>query len=91
MGVSFPQGGDHKRSTTATGRAIFADSVRSIDPALSARIEHTKDWRKGYIEPLREIVIAASQTPESQLKFLKLALNLPIGVLSSPNPVRTLR
>ena len=74
MGVSFPQGGDHKRSTTATGRAIFADSVRSIDPALSARIEHTKDWRKGYIEPLREIVIAASQTPESAIKISQAGL-----------------
>jgi hypothetical protein len=74
MGVSFPQGGDHKRSTTATGRAIFADSVRSIDPALSARIEHTKDWRKGYIEPLREIVIAASQTPESAIEISQAGL-----------------
>lgn len=67
MGVNFPQGGDHKRSTTAAGRAIFADSVRAIDPALAARIEHTKDWRKGYIEPLREIVIAASQIPEAAI------------------------
>jgi hypothetical protein len=69
MGVNFPQGGDHKRSTTATGRAIFADSVRAIDPALAAQIEHTKDWRKGYIEPLREIMIAASQTPDAAIQI----------------------
>jgi len=74
MGVNFPQGGDHKRSTTATGRAIFADSVRAIDPALAARIEHTKDWRKGYIEPLREIVIAASQTPEAAIEISNAGL-----------------
>ncbi len=74
MGVNFPQGGDHKRSTTATGRAIFADSVRTIDPALSARIEHTKDWRKGYIEPLREIVIAASQTPNAAIEISNAGL-----------------
>jgi hypothetical protein len=74
MGVNFPQGGDHKRSTTATGRAIFADSVRAIDPALAARIEHTKDWRKGYIEPLREIVIAASHTPEAAIEISNAGL-----------------
>jgi hypothetical protein len=74
MGVNFPQGGDHKRSTTATGRAIFADSVREIDPALAARIEQTKDWRKGYIEPLREIVIAASQTPDAAIQISRAGL-----------------
>ncbi len=74
MGVNFPQGGDHKRSATATGRAIFADSVRTIDPTLSARIEHTKDWRKGYIEPLREIVIAASQTPNAAIEISNAGL-----------------
>jgi len=74
MGVNFPQGADHKRSTTATGRAIFADSVRTVDPELSARIEHTKDWRKGYIEPLREIVIAASQTPSAAIEISRAGL-----------------
>ncbi|MGB4689380.1 MAG: hypothetical protein WBH16_04130, partial [Candidatus Nanopelagicales bacterium] len=72
--MSFPQGGDNKRSTTATGRAIFADSVRAIDPSLAARIEHTKDWRKGYIDPLREIVIAASQTPQSAIDISNAGL-----------------
>ena len=62
-GVCFPRGGDGSRSTSATGRAIFADSVRSVDPAIAARIEHTKDWRSGYIAPLRDIVLAAASTP----------------------------
>ena len=52
-GVAFPEGGDGRRSTTATGRAIFADSVRNVDPAIAARIEHTADWRGGYIGPLQ--------------------------------------
>ena len=62
-GVCFPEGGDGRRSTTATGRAVFADSVRRVDPALAARIEHTKDWRGGYLKPLRDIVIAAAMAP----------------------------
>jgi hypothetical protein len=59
-GVCFPEGGDGHRSTTATGRAIFADSVRHVDPALAARIEHTRDWRSGYVGPLRDIVLDAA-------------------------------
>ena len=66
-GVCFPLGGDQKRSTSATGRAIFADSVRAVDPELADRIEHTKDWRHGYLEPVRDIVAAAALTPEAAL------------------------
>ena len=66
-GVCFPRGGDGSRSTSATGRAIFADSVRSVDPGIAARIEHTKDWRSGYIGPLRDIVLAAASNPEAAI------------------------
>lgn len=59
-GVAFPQGVDGHRSTTATGRAVFADCIRGVDAGLAARIEHTSDWRTGYITPLRDIVIAAA-------------------------------
>ena len=68
-GVSCPTGGDGRRSTTGTGRAIFADSVRAVAPELAARIEHTSDWRKGYIRPLRDIVAAAAATPESAVQI----------------------
>ena len=66
-GVAFPEGGDGRRSTSATGRAIFADSVRTVDPAIAARIEHTADWRGGYIGPLRDIVTAAARRPDAAL------------------------
>ena len=59
-GVSFPRGGDGRRSTQATGRAVFADCVRVVDPTLAARIEHTNDWRGGYLGPLRDILIAST-------------------------------
>lgn len=75
MAVTFPRGGDGKRSTTATGRAIFADSVRDVDPPLSDRIEHTKDWRKGYISPMREIVVSASRTPTSAIAISRAGLD----------------
>lgn len=66
-GVAFPEGGDGRRSTSATGRAIFADSVRNVDPAIAARIEHTADWRGGYIGPLRDIVTAAAMNTDAAL------------------------
>lgn len=66
-GVAFPTGGDGQRSTTGTGRAVFADSARRVDPDLAARIEHTSDWRTGYIRPLRDIVQAAAMSPEAAL------------------------
>jgi hypothetical protein len=64
-GLCFPEGGDGRRSTSATGRAVFADSVRQVDPALAARIEHTRDWRSGYLQPLRDIVLSAATTPDN--------------------------
>ncbi len=66
-GVAFPQGVDGHRSTTATGRAIFADSIRAVDAGLAARIEHTADWRTGYITPLRDMVTAAALTPSAAI------------------------
>ena len=66
-GVRFPEGGDGRRSTGATGRAIFADCVRNVDPALTARIEHTRDWRSGYLRPLRDVVAAAAVSPSAAL------------------------
>ena len=66
-GVCFPQGGDGLRSTGATGRAIFADSARGVDAALAERIEHTRDWRSGYLRPVRDIVAAATKSPDAAL------------------------
>lgn len=68
-GVVFPAGGDGKRSTLATGRSIFADSVRDSDPDLAQRIEHTKDWHRGYLRPVRDIIAVAAMRPESALSI----------------------
>ena len=75
MAVNFPLGGDGKRSTTATGRAIFADSVRHVNPDLADRIEHTKDWRKGYITPMRDIVVNAAKTPADAISISSAGLD----------------
>jgi hypothetical protein len=73
-GVCFPAGGDGERSTSATGRAIFADCVREIDPDLAARIEHTRDWRSGYLTPLRDIIVSATSSREAALSVAEQGL-----------------
>ena len=74
-GVNFPEGGDGRRSTSATGRTIFADSIRGVDPTIAARIEHTKDWRRGYLQPLRDITIAATRTPQAAIDISRAGLD----------------
>lgn len=73
-GVCFPAGGDSERSTSATGRAIFADCVREIDPDLAARIEHTRDWRSGYLAPLRDIIVSATSSSAAALSVAEHGL-----------------
>lgn len=73
-GVCFPAGGDGRRSTTAAGRAIFADSVREVDPALADRIEHTRDWHTGYVGPVRDIVAATVRTPDAAVAISRAGL-----------------
>ena len=62
-GVSFPVGGDGQRRSTGTGRAIVADAARVVDLPLAGQIEATSDWRKGYLRPLRSLVMDAAVDP----------------------------
>lgn len=73
-GVAFPEGGDGRRSTSATGRAIFADCIRDVDSSIAARIEHTSDWRGGYIGPLRDISLASALDPAAALSVSRHGL-----------------
>lgn len=71
----FPSGGDGKRSTLATGRAVFADCIRDVDPELADRIEHTKDWHSGYLTPVRDIVAAAAQRSDAAVGISQAGLS----------------
>jgi hypothetical protein len=62
QGVAFPLGPDGRRSTTATGRAIFADAARVADPELAATIEREGEWRKRYGTHVRALVGAEVRT-----------------------------
>jgi hypothetical protein len=61
-GVVFPAEGD-TRSTSATGRAVVADAVRAVAPALAQEVLSTADWRSGYLRPFREMTRLALVRP----------------------------
>ena len=73
-GVLFPTGDDGRRSTAATGRAVWADAVRDVDPDLAARIEGAKDWRKDYVTAVVEHTAAATRTPEACVSVARAGL-----------------
>lgn len=55
VGVVFPADKSGKRSSLGTNRAIWADSVRGVDPNLAARIDASTAWRKEYAQFVHEI------------------------------------
>src|ERR671933_853118 len=62
-GVVFPVGEEGTRSTSATGRAVLADAVRGMDPALADEVLATGNWRSGYLRPFREMTRLALVRP----------------------------
>ncbi len=65
-GVVFPLT-DGRRSTSAVGRAVVADSVRPRDAALADRIAATSDWRRGYLDAFREMTALSVASPAATL------------------------
>ncbi len=61
-GVVFPLTGQ-TRSTSATGRAVVADALRAVDPALADQVLGVRDWRRGYLAPYREMTRRALVDP----------------------------
>ena len=74
-GITFPSGGDGRVSSLATGRAILADSIREADPLLAARIEHTDDWRHGYLTPTKDSVRVAADHPTQAVAIAQAGLS----------------
>ncbi len=75
IGVDFPAANDGTRSTTATGRAVIADALRAVDPAAARRVEQIKDWRKGYLPAIRDLVVAAAASPAAALTVSRSGLD----------------
>ncbi len=74
-GVNFPAANNGARSTTATGRAVIADSLRGVDPAAARRVEVIKDWRTGYLPAIRDLVVTAVANPQAALTVSQSGLD----------------
>lgn len=72
-GVGFPET-EGSRSTTATGRAIFADSARAVDAGLAQRIESSSNWRSDYVSLVCELTEACGVEPQSSLAISEAGL-----------------
>lgn len=75
QGVQFPSI-DGKRSTTATGQAVFADAARAADPKLAKAIEQERDWRSNYLDYARDLL-------EASLRTVHHPTELPLSGLQS--------
>jgi hypothetical protein len=74
-GVGFPAANNGARSTTATGRAVIADSLRGVDPAAARRVEAIEDWRAGYLSAIRDLVVTAAANPQAALSVSQAGLD----------------
>jgi hypothetical protein len=73
-GVLFPAGDDGRRSTAATGRAVWADAVRDADPALAGRIEQARDWRRDYVRAVVDHTAAATRSAQDGVQVARAGL-----------------
>ena len=74
-GVAFPLA-DGTRSTSATGRGVFADAAHVVDTALADQIASEADWRHGYLGHARRLL-------EAELRGRDEALAVPRAGLDS--------
>jgi hypothetical protein len=72
-GVQF-RAVEGRRSSQRVARGVFATAADAVDPALAARIRATKDWRKGYLAPLRDLVAAAARSPAAPVAMAEVGI-----------------
>ena len=60
---------DGNRSSQRAGKTVLADAVRAVDPDLATRVERTKNWRKTYIRPFTEMVVAGTGSAKDALRI----------------------
>ena len=57
-GVVVPADASGRRSSSALGRAVVADALRSVDPVGATGAERETNWRSGYLVHMRRLVEA---------------------------------
>jgi hypothetical protein len=70
-GVVFPASADGRRSTSAVGRAVVADALRTVDPAGALGAEHETNWRSGYLVHFRRLIEAGLASKQAWLAIAR--------------------
>ncbi|HYA51956.1 MAG TPA: hypothetical protein VEG33_12365, partial [Streptosporangiaceae bacterium] len=73
-GVVFPAAADGRRSTSALGRAVVADALRTVDPAGALGAEHETNWRSGYLVHFRRLIEAGLASKAAWLAIAREGL-----------------
>jgi hypothetical protein len=68
-GVVFPQSPDGRRSTSALGRAVLADALRTSDHAGARAAEQETNWRSDYLGHFRRAVEAGLDSRTTALSI----------------------
>ena len=66
-GVDFPVADDGRRSTSAFGRAVIADSLRGSDAPGALGAEQETNWRSGYLTHFRRVIEAGLPSRQAAL------------------------
>ena len=75
QGVVFPADAEGKRSTSAVGRAVVADALRSTDPVGARAAEQATTWRTDYLVHFRRLVEAGLTSPEAAVDVARGGLD----------------
>jgi hypothetical protein len=73
-GVQF-QVLEGKRSSQLVGKHVFAEAASAVESSLADRIAGQGDWRKNYIEPVRDLVATGARSSKDALRIATEGLN----------------
>jgi hypothetical protein len=62
-------GAEPPRSTSALGRSVVADALRSVDPIGSRAAETETNWRRGYVDHFRRLLEAGLPSADAALRI----------------------
>ena len=66
---------DGKRSSQSVGKDVFAEAASVVDASLADRIRRRQDWRKNYLQPVRELVEAGVRSGKDARRMAIEGLN----------------
>jgi hypothetical protein len=85
-GVVFPVAADGHRSTSAVGRGVVADALRTADRSWALSAEHETSWRMGYLTHFRRLVEAGLPSKEAWLAIARAGLDSLYARMRAASP-----